>query len=308
MASLTRTFAIEAQEITRAWNQATSELHNALQRYISIGETLHRVKQGLEHGEFEHWVKTTLPFSLRKAEQCMAFALRSSALDSPDSDRLTELWQEVKHALPKTNDRALLTIEQPYIGGLPAPEIEDLKHSEGGIEPEEEQAQVPEPAEVTPRATRKRGRPDTSAEVKASPIATESTSDADGVTIPSQLLSIFATVEQFEHLASEVGLFRVRLEDAVGANPEAWSSLDHQRMLADLSLMRQQFLEARPYLICPVCGGEDPDKTCTMCNGHCWLSRFRARTVAIELRNPQRKIHGLALLTGNSQKKGEETQ
>ena len=49
---LTRTFAREAKEMVSAWNQATNELHNALQRYIFIGETLRRVKAGLNHGEF----------------------------------------------------------------------------------------------------------------------------------------------------------------------------------------------------------------------------------------------------------------
>jgi len=132
--------------------------------------------------------------------------------------------------------------------------------------------------------------------------------DADGVTIPPALRPIFAVQAEFDSLARSISILRGQIEDAVEGNPDAFSALEHQKIVAELSSMRQQFLEAKPYLICPACGGEDPQKTCNLCGGREWLSRFRSRTVPIEMRNPQRKAHELELLTGASQRAGEVTR
>jgi len=132
--------------------------------------------------------------------------------------------------------------------------------------------------------------------------------DADGVPIPEYLRPIFATQPEFEAFAYKISRLKGEFESGVQANPEAWSAIEPQKRVADLSALRQEFSEARPYLVCPLCGGDDPDRRCKQCHGRGWLSRYRARSVAIDLRNPQRKAHGLDPLTGSSQRAGERTK
>jgi len=132
--------------------------------------------------------------------------------------------------------------------------------------------------------------------------------DADGVMIPELLLPIFGAVPEFETFANRLSHIKGELEAAVSANPRAYGPLEPQKRIAGLANMRNQFMEARPYLVCPACGGDSTQGGCKLCGGQGWLSRFTSRTVAIEMRNPQRKAHGLDLLTGTSQKSGEETK
>jgi len=304
-----RTFAREAKEMVSAWNQAACELHNALQRYIFIGETLRRVKAGLGHGEFEPWIEQNLPFGVRRAQCCMKFYDRARALYSPATDALAELWQEIQRGEPKAQRAAL----------LPPAETQALMESEGAVEPEERETQVTSETLVkpsTPVEPNTSGRTHLTAK---SPVTATSQSeedadehegyvDADGVPIPADMQAIFATQATFTALAYHASTFRGEIEDAVDANPDAFLAVSLQEITAKLSSIRHTFVEGQPYLICPVCGGDDPDKTCKMCNGRGWLSRNAARTVAIDVRNPQRKSHGIPLLTKMSQQQQEQTE
>ncbi|MFA6242038.1 MAG: hypothetical protein WC655_13980 [Candidatus Hydrogenedentales bacterium] len=135
----------------------------------------------------------------------------------------------------------------------------------------------------------------------------ETMKDADGQIIPEDLREVFATQDQFETFANKLSRLKGELAAAVEANPEAWCHLDPQKRIAELSYMHHQFEEARPYLICPSCGGDNPARTCE-CKGLGWLSRFQARASAIDSRNIQRNAAGLDLLTRPSQRAGEETK
>jgi len=137
--------------------------------------------------------------------------------------------------------------------------------------------------------------------------APEVVRDADGVPVPKPLLPIFATASEFETFANKISRLKGEFESSVESNPEAWSAIEPQKRVAEFASLRYDFIEARPYLICPVCGGEDPEHTCMQCNGRAWLSRHRARSVGIDLRNPQRRANGLDPLTRSSQRAGEVT-
>jgi hypothetical protein len=301
-----RTFAREAKDMVSAWNQATTELHNALQRYIFIGETLRRVRAGLDHGEFEPWIEANLPFGVRRAQCCMQFYEQAHNLKSPAAEQLAGMWHDIQRGDTPKAQRAAL---------LPPAEVEDLKRSEGGVEPEEKEAQVSHAPKDTPPKVAAKTKPQPKPDKPSTPVTEtkdyegepEVPTDADGVPIPTRILPIFTAVEQFDALVSRAHMFRGQIEDAVEANPDAFAALPHQELSASLSVMVQTLRKATPYLICPVCGGEDPEKRCNLCGGRLWLSRMLAQATAIELRNPQRKAAGLALLTATSQKAGEVT-
>ena len=135
----------------------------------------------------------------------------------------------------------------------------------------------------------------------------EALKDADGVTVPEKYKAIFAKAVRFEAYANKLSHLKGEISADVESLPEAFLSLEPQKRLAELSMMRHQFEKAVPYLVCPSCGGDDPSK-CKLCQKRGWLSRQRARTVPLELRNGQRKKAGLDLLTKTSQKVSEETK
>ncbi len=308
MSNLTRTFAREAKDIETYHSRLVENVLSAGKNAELIGETLRRVKEKIDHGQFEKWVEDNCPFGPRQAQKYLQFQARVQSLTDPPRELIDAEWRELTYPQKRT-DCAL----------LPPSETQALMESEGGVEPEERETQPPAKTEVKTSVSVEADPTKSPDWTSKSPVTepsqseedegdTEAPADADGVPIPASLAPIFSVAEQFESLARSISILKGQIEDAVEGSPEAFSSLSHQQVSADLSGLRQRMTEAIPYLICPMCGGEDPQKTCKLCNGRGWLSRFRARTVAIELRNPQRKAHGLALLTGTSQRAGEETR
>jgi len=273
-----------AGEIARLHDEIGGHLRTSLAKAIRIGELLAQQKADLPHGAFTAWITENLPFTDRTARNYMTLYEHREGLKTETVSVLQEAYRLLRQRqLPAGAESAL---DEKAIGvRLTTAETGDLMRSEGEVELEER-------AEWAARATK-------------SP--TMAPTDADGVPIPEKLQPIFAVQAEFSTFANAVSRLKGELEAAVEATPDAWTALEPQKRIADLSSLRHQFVEARPYLVCPVCGGEDPQEACDMCNGREWLSRWRARTVAIDLRNPQRKAHGLELLTRTSQRAGEET-
>ena len=80
------------QEIARLHQQILGHARNSLNDAIRIGEILTQVKSVLRHGEWLNWLKSSVPFSERTAQNYMACYVRRDAFKSANVADLTRAY------------------------------------------------------------------------------------------------------------------------------------------------------------------------------------------------------------------------
>lgn len=82
------------QRICFLHGEIRKELQTTLEKAIEIGELLTQVKAKLEHGEWGHWCKDNLPFSIATATNYMKAFHNRERLKSLDVRGLAEAYKE----------------------------------------------------------------------------------------------------------------------------------------------------------------------------------------------------------------------
>lgn len=85
-----------AAEIISAHNEFMESMEDSMKKAIKAGELLLSAKERTEHGGFQAWIETNLPFSIRTAQNYMKIAKKQDVIEQKGAKMLSTAYDAVK--------------------------------------------------------------------------------------------------------------------------------------------------------------------------------------------------------------------
>ncbi len=91
------------------------------------------------------------------------------------------------------------------------------------------------------------------------------TDEADQKITAPELVALYLRREEVTRLMTAISRIKSEVKSAVEKKDELWSGLPYSRFITDCDSVHRTLRFARPYALCPYCGGRQ--KSCKACKG-----------------------------------------
>jgi len=122
------------------------------------------------------------------------------------------------------------------------------------------------------------------AEASADPKPNPKLKDSQGVEVPDNLYPIFnrkpEILGHIKTIAAEIN----KVKDAVRKNDKLYVNCKYDQLKSHFNNLRTNLRFAMPYVVCPMCGGDENNDECGICKGHGFLNERQYIALPVEMK------------------------
>jgi len=128
--------------------------------------------------------------------------------------------------------------------------------------------------------------------------------DTDGVPIKDALKPAFTEAAEIERWRRKLSRIDSKIKEHAEKFPAVYRTAVVQDIHASIKHIQQDLLEEKPAIVCCYCGADNPEG-CTECGGRGFLRQKLAWSAREDLRNMNRKTHGIEPLAEGMSQHGQ---